>query len=90
MRQHFLIAALRGDREYLARNLNIKKDDVLHQRNHRGETLVDEYRRIAGHSADRRISMLLAPPFQLDLPFVVPSWFFVVGGWRDNTVGIRW
>jgi hypothetical protein len=86
MQELFLNAALQGDVKALG-SLIKEREDVLHWRNENGETVADEYRRALGPSADRRISMLLAPPFE-PAGFVMPVWFFISGGWE--TAGITW
>jgi len=91
MQEVFLNAALQGDVKALG-SLIKEREDVLHWRNENGETVADEYRRLLGPSADRRISMLLAPPFEpLGFEpdgFVMPVWFFVPGAW--DSIGIKW
>jgi hypothetical protein len=91
MQELFLNAALQGDVKVLGRLIK-EREDVLHWRNENGETVADEYRRLLGPSADRRISMLLAPPFEPlgfePCGFVMPAWFFVPGGW--DSIGIKW
>jgi len=86
MQELFLNAAIQGDRRALGIFISIR-EDVLHWRDENGATVADQYRAQLGASADRRISMLLAPPFEPD-GFVVPEWFFVPGAW--DTVGICW
>lgn len=101
MYDHFLRAAIQRDVKALGRLIQ-EREDVLHWRNENGETLADEYRRLLGPSADRRITMLLAPPFEPEgfepegfepesfepESFELPSWFFVSGGW--DLAGIQW
>ena len=86
MQELFLNAALQGDVKALGRLIK-EREDVLHWRNENGETVADEYRRLLGPSADRRISMLLAPPFEPE-GFMMPEWFFILGGWE--MAGIQW
>ena len=96
MQELFLNAAIQGDLRALGR-LIVGREDVLHWRDENGETVADEYRRLLGSSADRRICMLLAPPFEPEgflaegfepAGFVMPAWFFVSGGWES--AGINW
>ena len=101
MQELFLNAALQGDVKALGRLIQ-EREDVLHWRNENGETVADEYRRLRGLSADRRISMLLAPPFEPEgfepegfepegfepEGFMMPEWFFILGGWE--MAGIQW
>ena len=98
MQELFLNAAMQGDVKALGRLIQ-EREDVLHWRNENGETVADEYRRLRDPtaSADRRITMLLAPPFEPEgflaegfepEGFVVPAWFFVPGGW--DSIGIKW
>lgn len=86
MQELFLNAALQGDVKVLGRLIH-EREDVLHWRNENGETVADEYRRIQGSSAQAKITMLLAPPFEPE-GFVMPVWFFVPGGW--DSAGIQW
>ena len=96
MQELFLNAAMQGDVKALGRLIQ-EREDVLYWRNENGESLADEYRRLRGDSADRRITMLLAPPFEpegfepegfLAEGFVMPVWFFVPGAW--DLAGIQW
>jgi len=96
MYERFLEAAIQGDRRALALLIQ-EREDVLHWRNENGERLSDEYRRLRGSSADRRIIMLLAPPFEPEClepecfepeGFLMPTWFFVPGGW--DLAGVQW
>ena len=96
MQELFLNAAIQGDLRALAR-LALEREDVLHWRDENGATVADLYRVQLGASVDRRISMLLAPPFEpegflaegfLAEGFVVPAWFFIPGAW--DSMGINW
>ena len=91
MQDLFLNAAIQGDLRALGR-LIVGREDVLHWRDENGATVADQYRAQMGASADRRISMLLAPPFEpegfLAEGFVVPAWFFIPGAW--DSMGINW
>ena len=98
MQELFLNAAMQGDVKALGRLIQ-EREDVLYWQNENGETVADEYRRLRGPtaSADRRITMQLAPPFEpygfepegfLAEGFVVPEWFFVPGAW--DVAGIQW
>ena len=86
MQELFLNTALQGDVKALG-SLIKEREDVLHWQNENGETVADEYRRLLGPSADRRVSMLLAPPFEPE-GFVMPVWFSVPGAW--DSAGIQW
>jgi hypothetical protein len=96
MYERFLDAAIQRDVKALGRLIQ-EREDVLHWRNENGETVADEYRRLLGTSADRRITMLLAPPFEPEgfepegfepEGFVMPTWFFTPGGW--DLAGVQW
>ena len=63
MQELFLNAAIQGDLRALGR-LIVGREDVLHWRDENGATVADQYRAQRGSLADRRIAMLLAPPFE--------------------------